>query len=41
MPKYEEIMKMELYSVDNCSIILDIKIIFDTIFAVIKKDGAK
>ena len=38
---YEERMKMELYYVDNCSILLDIKIIIDTIFAVIKKDGAK
>ena len=38
---YEERMKMELYYVDNCSILLDLKIIIDTIFAVIKKDGAK
>ena len=38
---YEERMKIELYYVDNCSILLDIKIIIDTIFAVIKKDGAK
>lgn len=38
---YEERMKMELYYVDHCSILFDIQIIFDTIFAVIKKDGAK
>lgn len=38
---YEERMKMELYYIDHCSLLLDIQIIFDTIFAVIKKDGAK
>jgi len=34
-------MKMELYYIDHCSLLLDIQIIFDTVFAVIKKDGAK
>lgn len=38
---YKERMKMELYYVDHCGILLDIQIIFDTIFAVIKKEGAK
>lgn len=38
---YEERMKMELYYVDNMSFWLDIKIFFKTIFAVIKKEGAR
>lgn len=38
---YKERKKMELYYIDHCGILLDIQIIFDTIFAVIKKDGAK
>lgn len=38
---YDERIKMELYYIDHCGILLDIKIIFDTIYAVIKKDGAK
>ncbi len=38
---YKERIKMELYYIDHCSILLDIQIIFDTVFAVIKKDGAK
>lgn len=38
---YEERVAMELYYVDHCSIWLDIKIIFQTIGAVIRKDGAK
>ena len=33
--------KLELYYIDNCSIWLDIKIIFKTALAVIKRDGAK
>ena len=33
--------QLELYYVDNCSILLDIKIIFKTVLAVIKRDGAK
>ena len=33
--------QLELYYIDNCSIMLDIKIIFKTIIAVIKRDGAK
>lgn len=33
--------ELELYYVDNCSLFLDIKIIFKTIIAVITKDGAK
>ena len=38
---YEERMEMELYYVDNMSFILDIKIFFKTILAVIKKEGAR
>ncbi len=38
---YEERMKMELYYVDHCSILLDIKIFFKTIITVLKKEGAK
>ena len=33
--------QLELYYIDNYSLILDIKIIFKTIIAVIKKEGAK
>ncbi len=33
--------ELELYYVDNCSIWLDIKIIFKTIFSVFKREGAK
>ena len=33
--------QLELYYIDNCSILLDIKIIFMTIVAVLKRDGAK
>ncbi len=36
-----ERQRSELYYVDNCSIGLDIKIIFKTIIKVIKRDGAK
>lgn len=36
-----ERQKAELYYVDHCSILLDIKIIFLTLFKVIKRDGAK
>lgn len=38
---YDERMKLELYYVDNCSILLDIKCFLKTIIAVIKKKGAK
>ena len=38
---YEERMEMELYYVDNMSFILDRKIFFKTILAVIKKEGAR
>lgn len=37
---YQDRMNMELYYVDNCSLSLDIKIFFQTIIAVIKKEGA-
>lgn len=38
---YEERMKMELYYIDNMSLILDIKIFFKTIITVLKREGAK
>lgn len=38
---YEERMQMELYYVDNMSFKLDVKIFFKTIFAVLKKEGAR
>lgn len=37
---YEERMKMELYYVDNMSMILDLKIFFKTILSVLKREGA-
>ena len=37
---YEERMNMELYYVDNCSMLLDIKIFIKTIPTVLKKEGA-
>lgn len=37
---YDERMELELYYVDHCSILLDIKIFFKTIICVIKKEGA-
>ena len=33
--------QLELYYIDNCSLLLDIKIIFKTALAVLKRDGAK
>lgn len=36
-----ERQKLELYYVDHCSLWLDIKIVFKTIWKVIKRDGAK
>ena len=38
---YEERINMELYYVDNRSLLLDIKIFFKTFKAIIKKEGAK
>lgn len=38
---YEDRLKMEYYYIENCSITLDMKIIFWTIRAVFKKEGAK
>ena len=38
---YEDRIKLELYYVDNMSILLDIKVIFKTIIAVIKRNGAE
>ena len=38
---YEERMQMELYYVDNMSFKLDVKIFFKTVFAVLKKEGAR
>lgn len=38
---YDERIKLELYYVDHCSILLDIKCILKTVVAVFKKTGAK
>ena len=38
---YEERMKLELYYVDHCSLLLDIKCILKTVIAVLRKSGAK
>ena len=38
---YGQRMEMELYYVDKASFWLDIKILFQTVFAVFKRDGAK
>ena len=38
---YKERMELELYYVDNCSFLLDIKCLFKTVLAVVKRDGAK
>lgn len=37
----KERKKLELYYVDNCSILLDIKVIFKTILVVLNRNGAK
>lgn len=38
---YEDRIKLELYYIDHCSLLLDIKIFFKTILLVLKKEGAK
>lgn len=38
---YEKRMELELYYIENCSILLDIKCILKTIIAVIKRNGAE
>lgn len=38
---YENRIKLELYYIDHCSLLLDIKIFFKTILSVLKKEGAK
>lgn len=38
---YEDRIKLELYYIDHCSLLLDIKIFFKTILTVLKKEGAK
>ena len=37
---YEERVEMDMYYIDNRSILLDIKIMFKTVISVIKKEGA-
>ena len=36
-----ERQKMEMYYVDHCSLLLDIRIIFRTVFSVLKREGAQ
>lgn len=38
---YKDRVKMDMYYIDHMNIFLDVKIIFDTIIAVIRKEGAK
>lgn len=38
---YEQRMEMELYYVDHASAGLDLKILWDTVWAVLKRKGAK
>lgn len=38
---YEQRMKMELYYIDHVSFLLDLKIFFKTVIAVLKKEGAR
>lgn len=38
---YEDRIKLELYYIDHCSLLLDIKIFFKTILTVLKKESAK
>lgn len=38
---YEERVKMDMYYIDHMNLFLDIKIMFQTVIAVIKKEGAK
>lgn len=38
---YEDRINLELYYIDHCSLLLDIKIFFKTILSVLKKEGAK
>lgn len=38
--EYDDRVKMELYYVDNASLILDLKILLKTLIVVIKKEGA-
>lgn len=38
---YDDRMKLELFYIDNRSILLDLKVIYKTFISVIKRDGAK
>lgn len=38
---YDERISLELYYIDHCSLLLDIKIFFKTILSFLKKEGAK
>ena len=38
---YDDRLKMEYFYVENCGLILDIKILFRTVRAIFKKNGAK
>lgn len=38
---YEQRMEMELYYVDHASFILDLKILWDTVWAVLRRQGAR
>lgn len=38
---YKERVKMDMYYIDNMSLFLDIKIVFQTVISVLKREGAK
>ena len=38
---YEERVNMDMYYIDNMSLFLDIKIVFQTVISVLKKEGAR
>ena len=41
MPDSEEIVKLDLEYIDNWSLLLDIKILFKTVFIVLGRKGSK
>ena len=38
---FDEVVKLDLEYIDNCSLLGDIKILFKTVYSVIKRDGAE
>ena len=40
-PDFDEVVKLDLEYIDNWSLLGDIKILFKTVYSVIKRDGAE